>query len=202
MKSLHWGVSKTIIIIFQHTYKNSWSSFETYFRSSLGLYRLSSEVINLVLNGLWLFDNNIFLLLLLLHKGDIGTICTSQIYWHNLYITNILAQFVHHLLHENPAGEGDGVANRGDDQTIILHHVLEPATVVMMKNSRRRKVWYIESLGCWCLWSPLEFFSIPLKTFLKRCGNSLTKITCELYSIFGFFIRCLAYFIECSQTVE
>ena len=52
------------------------------------------------------------------------------------------AQFVHHLLHEDPAGEGDGVANGGDNQTIILQHVLEPATVVMMnmtkENSRRR----------------------------------------------------------------
>ena len=52
------------------------------------------------------------------------------------------AQFVHHLLHEDPAGEGDGVANGGDNQTIILQHVLEPATVVMMKmtkkSSRRR----------------------------------------------------------------
>ena len=55
------------------------------------------------------------------------------------------AQFVHHLLHEDPAGEGDGVANGGDNQTIILQHVLEPATVVnmkmmMIKSSRKRKV--------------------------------------------------------------
>lgn len=39
---------------------------------------------------------------------------------------SILLKILEHLLHEDPAGKGDGVANGGDHQAVILQRVLKP----------------------------------------------------------------------------
>ena len=84
MKSLHRGVSKTFVIIFQHTYKKLLKSFETYFKSRLGLFHAFA---GLLLKWSILFSTGCDCLTTIFSFFYYYLVISQRWKRHNLYIT-------------------------------------------------------------------------------------------------------------------